>query len=182
MGQCLSCTLNEGNSEEVEVLECLWFPDTQMPCRNYASRGACSRRNCTYAHIPTSLSRFLKYFEKTKSTLEIAVYTITCNEIAEAVNNCHRRGVKVRIITDDQQINSTGSDIKSLHAKGIPVRHDGSQQYHMHHKFAVFDCALVATGSFNWTRQAVLHNQENIVVLKGADVAKQYQSEFDKMW
>eukprot|EP00192_Tetraselmis_astigmatica_P016257 CAMPEP_0117695966 /NCGR_PEP_ID=MMETSP0804-20121206/28428_1 /TAXON_ID=1074897 /ORGANISM="Tetraselmis astigmatica, Strain CCMP880" /LENGTH=105 /DNA_ID=CAMNT_0005510087 /DNA_START=162 /DNA_END=477 /DNA_ORIENTATION=- len=83
---------------------------------------------------------------------------------------------------DDQQINSTGSDIKSLHAKGIPVRHDGSQQYHMHHKFAVFDCALVATGSFNWTRQAVLHNQENIVVLKGADVAKQYQSEFDKMW
>ena len=50
--------------------------------------------------------RFLKYFAQTRSTLDVAVFTITCNEIAAAVEDCHKRGVKVRIITDDEQVSA----------------------------------------------------------------------------
>jgi phosphatidylserine/phosphatidylglycerophosphate/cardiolipin synthase-like enzyme len=34
----------------------------------------------------------------------------------------------------------------------------------VHHKFAILDSRMVANGSFNWTRQAVLFNQENVVL------------------
>lgn len=34
----------------------------------------------------------------------------------------------------------------------------------MHHKYAVIDSRLLINGSFNWTRQAVLYNQENTVI------------------
>ena len=61
------------------------------------------------------------------------------------------------------QANTQGSDIAQLRAAGIAVEMD-SDQYHMHHKFAVIDGRIVLNGSFNWTRQAVLYNQENVVI------------------
>ncbi len=73
-----------------------------MPCRHGRScrRGA----SCQYAHHPTSLSRFLQILNGATRSLDICVFTITCNEIAEAVVAAHRRGVRVRIITDDEQV------------------------------------------------------------------------------
>ena len=37
-----------------------------------------------------------------------------------------------------------------------------------HNKFVTIDGAILITGSFNWTRQAVLSNQENLVILQSA--------------
>lgn len=42
----------------------------------------------------------------------------------------------------------------------------------MHHKFAVIDGRLLVNGSFNWTRQAVLYNQENCVVTDNAQLVR----------
>ena len=45
----------------------------------------------------------------------------------------------------------------------------------MHHKFAVVDGRLLLNGSFNWTRQAVLSNQENVVVANNTALVGAWQ-------
>lgn len=163
-----------GGSSEV-----LFFPDPGMPCRFGAS---CRRQNCDYAHGATSLTRLLAVLGSARRSLSLAVFSLTCDEIAQALLDAHRRGVKVRLITDDEQIASAGSDAASLRAAGVPVRHDGSRQRLMHHKFCVVDGSVLLTGSFNYTRSAVLFNDENVLVLRDAAIARQYERQFEAMW
>lgn len=62
------------------------------------------------------------------------------------------------------------------------MKTDDSQQFHMHHKFAIIDHAVVVTGSFNWTTQAVKSNQENIMFLQNDEMAKKYVIEYERLW
>jgi cardiolipin hydrolase len=117
-----------------------------------------------------------------KNSLDIAIFTLTNDKIFAAIEEVWNAGVDVRIITDDECCNQLGSDIFKLAAIGVPIKTDDAKQYHMHHKFAVLDEAVVITGSFNWTTQAVLHNQENIMFFENSQMAKAYNDEFEKMW
>ncbi|PNH11184.1 Mitochondrial cardiolipin hydrolase [Tetrabaena socialis] len=163
------------------VICTLFFPDAKLPCRNARQPGGCRRQHCDYAHDATNLTRFLDYLASAKSTLDICVFTITNDDIADVVLDCHRRGVKVRIITDNDQATTTGSDINKFRQAGIPVRQDNTPA-HMHHKFAIIDGRLLMNGSFNWTRQAVTSNNENVTVLADVTLIKSFQAQFDKLW
>jgi phosphatidylserine/phosphatidylglycerophosphate/cardiolipin synthase-like enzyme len=52
----------------------------------------------------------------------------------------------------------------------------------MHHKFLVVDDRLVATGSFNWTREAECCNWENLVILDDPALARAFEAEFQRLW
>ena len=155
-----------------------------MPCRNYLQGRECRRRNCTFAHSETSLVKLLRELDRVKTSLEICVFTITCNEIADAIEAAAKRNVSVRIITDDEQMKSQGSDIVRLaKVTNIKVRHDGDPTSHMHHKFAILDGDTLINGSFNWTRHAVISNRENVVITRAAPLlTKAFRDEFNKMW
>ena len=55
------------------------------------------------------------------------------------MRDLHFKGVKVRIITDDECVKNKGSDIEYLRSKGIPVVTDLEEKYHMHNKFVIVD-------------------------------------------
>ena len=145
----------EEHKKHATTCEPIFFPDNAMPCREFLRGTKCGRRNCSYAHEQTSLVRVLEVLRGAQRTLDICVFTITCNEIADAVEQVARRGIAVRIITDDEQSKSTGSDVMRLsRVDGIHVRHDGNARSHMHHKFALVDGATLLNGSFVRTAQA----------------------------
>ena len=164
--------------------EVLFFPDKALPCRNFMRTGSCKRPNCTYAHERTSLVRLLEVIDAAKKSLEVCVFTITCNEIADAIESAAKRGVMVRIITDDEQAKSQGSDVARLsRVANVSVRHDGNSKSHMHHKFALIDGEILINGSFNWTRAAVITNRENVVITRHAPALVQsFREEFNSMW
>jgi phosphatidylserine/phosphatidylglycerophosphate/cardiolipin synthase-like enzyme len=115
--------------------------------------------------------------------LNIAVYSFNRLAIADAVIAAYQRGVAVRVITDADQAEPAYSKDEYLEEKGIPlirVTHPGYGS--MHNKFAVIDSRIVITGSYNWTTNATVNNNENLVVITSRTVAEQYNAEFETIW
>jgi phosphatidylserine/phosphatidylglycerophosphate/cardiolipin synthase-like enzyme len=127
------------------------------------------------------LDAILQLINHAAHRLDVCVFTISDDRIAEALLAAHRRGTVVRLLTDNLKIHDQGSDIKPLQAAGLPVRIDRTPN-HMHHKFAVADNHIVLTGSYNWTRSAALANLENLLVTDDAAVVQRYCKEFERLW
>jgi cardiolipin hydrolase len=116
-----------------------------------------------------------------RSYVDICVFTITDNRITSAIREAHRRGIRLRIITDNEKMFDEGSDIEGLEALGIPIRVDMTE-YHMHHKFALFDGTTLLTGSYNWTRGAAEFNEENLVVTNESRLVQKFAQVFEQLW
>jgi phosphatidylserine/phosphatidylglycerophosphate/cardiolipin synthase-like enzyme len=122
-----------------------------------------------------------RQIEQTERTADVCVFTITDDRISNCLLDAHRRGVKVRIITDNDKALDEGSDVHRLGRAGIEVREDQTP-FHMHHKFAVFDGSRMITGSYNWTRGAARNNHENVVVSDDVRLIGPFVREFAALW
>lgn len=127
------------------------------------------------------MQRLVSFLTFARQSLDICVFTITDNRLSNAIIEAHRRGVAVRIITDDEKSEDAGSDIEDLMREGIPLRMDNSS-FHMHHKFAIADRKQLVTGSYNWTRSACKYNEENFVIVSDPRLLESFQQEFDLLW
>lgn len=118
-----------------------------------------------------------------KSTLDIAIYSITDTSIENAIVNAENRGVTVRVITDSEcaRNSSQANILNALENDGIPVKintHSGL----MHMKVTIADKSIATTGSFNYTYSAETENDEVFVVIKNASLATGFDNEFSTMW
>lgn len=127
------------------------------------------------------VNRITGLIRNAKSKIDICVFTITDNRIAEAIREAHRNNIRIRIVSDNEKSLDLGSDVAQLAAGGVPVRIDTSP-YHMHHKFAIFDGATLLTGSYNWTLGAARDNEENLIVTGDANLLREFQQVFDALW
>jgi phosphatidylserine/phosphatidylglycerophosphate/cardiolipin synthase-like enzyme len=119
--------------------------------------------------------------ESARETMDICLFTITDDRLSNQILDAHRRGVRVRIITDNDKAGDLGSDIPRLREAGIPAIEDRSP-FHMHHKFALFDHSSLITGSYNWTRGAARDNQENLIVTNDPRLVGSFGSTFERLW
>lgn len=115
------------------------------------------------------------------SNLDICVFTISDDRLTQSIVSAHKRGVNVRLITDNDKVNDLGSDVVYLSQQGIRIRTDNTA-YHMHHKFMLVDQSVLVNGSFNWTRSASKNNQENILVTDDAKLVNLFLVKFDQLW
>lgn len=121
------------------------------------------------------------FINRCEKTLDIAVYSFTHNDIAEAVARAHERGVKVRVLMDHLQSQQKGADDEKLKARGVEIRKD-TQSGAMHHKFCIGDGKAVITGSFNWSYNADTKNAENFVIMRLSYAVKNFQKEYERIW
>jgi phosphatidylserine/phosphatidylglycerophosphate/cardiolipin synthase-like enzyme len=125
--------------------------------------------------------RIMGLLRGAKRSADICVFTITDDRLSGEILEAHRRGVAVRIITDNEKAYDVGSDALHLAKSGIPVLVDDSP-YHMHHKFALFDGEVMLTGSYNWTRGAADNNEENLILSNDRRLLTAFKGEFERLW
>ena len=127
------------------------------------------------------LNRIISRVNGARNSMDICVFTITDDRISNPILAAHRRGVKIRILSDNDKMHDEGSDIPRFLDAKIPLRIDHSPS-HMHHKFAIFDGKALVNGSYNWTRSAAEMNQENIIDSENPQLVAQFQAEFENLW
>ena len=130
---------------------------------------------------PACVSLTLSALNQAHSRIDVAMYSFTHPQLAQALIDAHARGVQVRVLVESQQAAGTYSEHQTLLDAGIPVRLDSNPSY-MHHKFAVIDDAFVLTGSMNWSRNGVGENNENALLLHSSSLNAEFEKAFEHLW
>lgn len=160
--------------EWLETASALLLPPAAPPAR-------ATRSEVHFSPGDECVAAIQRFIGQAAHQLDVCVFTVADDRLTDALLTAHRRGLQLRLLTDNDKVLDRGSDVRQLAEAGIPVRTDHSE-YHMHHKFAVADCRTVLTGSYNWTRSAAEYNLENLVITDEHTIAQRYCQEFERLW
>ena len=117
--------------------------------------------------------------DSARQSIDVAVYSLNLWSIRDALISAHRRGVRVRVVTESDNI--LGPEIAEIERAGIPVIGDRRETL-MHDKFVVIDRQEVWTGSMNLTVGSAYDDNNNLIRLQSAPVASEFTLEFDEMF
>jgi len=145
------------------------FFSSQQPYYAYFSP-----QDSLYPHL-------VRLIQEAEKSIYAAFYKLELKEVSDALLEAHKRGVKVRIFTDDITSRSEKSRLDSL-KNFFPVKTDKDPESFMHHKFCVIDGKIVWTGSFNPTYSGSSRENNNAVVIMSSLLAAQFIEEFERLW
>lgn len=125
----------------------------------------------------------LEAIKTAEKTLDVCVYNLTDDRLANALLSAIDRGVQVTILTERASMLQRGSEVANLRNRGANTIIVERNQRLMHHKYVIVDRDLhgyVLSGSYNWTNSAI-KNDENLVLVSEESRVRQYCENFRKM-
>lgn len=137
-----------------------------------------------------ALETLIKTIESSEQNIDISIFSFTNREIAKALKNVARRGVKIRIIYDyESNINNPYStigylskynNIKTCLLKGRRAKNDKYNGI-MHQKMAIIDTKAIIIGSANWSKNAFENNYELLLKSNDKEIINKAKTYFSKM-
>jgi phosphatidylserine/phosphatidylglycerophosphate/cardiolipin synthase-like enzyme len=118
----------------------------------------------------------VKYLDAAKQQIVFAIFSLTSQPIADALIRAQKRGLQLRGLADNKQWGAVNDAVVKA---GIDLERAVKQPACMHLKVAVIDGHIVALGSFNWTSNAELHNDEVLLVSDSQPLAQVLIAQID---
>ena len=114
-------------------------------------------------------------------SIHFMAFSFTHDELGAAMREQVGAGVAVRGIFETFGSESIYSEMGPLYCAGASVRQDANPGM-LHHKVMIIDENVVVTGSLNFSDNAAERNDENILILADAGIARLYMEEFARRW
>ena len=132
-----------------------------------------------FSPVDNVMDKLVSYVQGAQTSIRFIIFTYTDTNLANAMIARYQAGIDTQGVIENRGA-SNGAMVPLFCAK-VPVKLDGNK-YTMHHKVIVIDGSIVITGSFNFTVSADKENDDNVLVIHNADLAKLYLQEFDRVW
>ena len=116
-----------------------------------------------------------------KISVDMMSFTISEPRICAALCRAKNRGIRTRLIVNKTQEASPSSRATRLQKNGLEIRTD-KRHARMHNKVIIIDAKTVCTGSANHSKSADRSNAENLVIIRCADVAATFTTNFMLHW
>ncbi len=127
-------------------------------------------------------AHILDLLNSAKTSIYFMAYSFTRTDMAGVLIEKARAGVTVQGVFERRQIAAGGDAAwNALTGAGLDVRQDGNR-YNLHSKVFIVDQQAVVMGSYNFTQNAEKANDENVLILYNADIARAYYAEWQKVW
>ena len=134
-----------------------------------------------------------QFLTAAKHSLDLAQYDFnlgpeTREVVAGAIRDAAARGVAVRILYNVDHPNPIPvppppePDVALISALGVPSKAIAGVPDLMHHKFVVRDGGSVWTGSMNWTDDSWSRQENVVVTVDSAELAKPFTLDFEELW
>ncbi|MDX6768096.1 MAG: phospholipase D-like domain-containing protein, partial [Elusimicrobiota bacterium] len=128
--------------------------------------------------------------DASRTSIEIAIHGLALRDVAAALKRAKDRGVRVRIVMNQTHVfpekerDRREAEVQLLLDEGFEMKmlRGGDMHGAMHNKFAVFDGAVLETGSFNWTAAADRQHYENALFTDEADRLAAFGAYWRWLW
>ena len=128
------------------------------------------------------LNALVPLLNSAKQSIHFLAFSFTSNELGDIVRAKAEAGLTVAGVMDEEQISSNqGTEFDPFQQAKLDVLIDGIAGL-MHHKVIIIDEKIVAFGSYNFSKSAEERNDENLLIVYDADIAKQFILEFGRVW
>jgi phosphatidylserine/phosphatidylglycerophosphate/cardiolipin synthase-like enzyme len=136
-----------------------------------------------YAPHDAPLDRLVMLYQQAKRYIYVSVYGLTYPRAVEALVAAKKRGVDVRMLTDQERTQDMKQHtaLRTLHLAGIPIRvnqHEGL----MHLKQVVIDDEINTSGSMNHTTSGNVYNDERMDIITDRAISLKAREQFLSMW
>lgn len=114
-------------------------------------------------------------------SIRFLTFSFTDFPLADAMSQRAQAGVDVAGVFETVGSETEAAELRTLMCRKLPVRQDGNPGF-LHHKVIVVDERIVITGSMNYSSNAEENNDENVIIVDNAEIARLYLQEFDRVW
>lgn len=125
--------------------------------------------------------QIIDVINKAKDSVFVQAYSFTDRDIAQALVEAAKRGVKVRLLLDKSNRSDKRSAKDIVIQNSLPLRFDSPLGI-AHNKVMILDRSIILSGSYNFSAAAYKRNTENLLILHSPDLAKEYIQNWQKRW
>jgi len=114
-------------------------------------------------------------------SIRFLTFSFTDFPLADAMSQRFKAGVDVAGVFEKVGSETEAAELRTLMCRSVPVKQDGNPGF-LHHKVIVVDERIVITGSMNYSTNAEENNDENVIIIDNAEIARLYLQEFERVW